>query len=52
MTADVIAVVLVLVAPALLFLGWLTLIGSIAACQAGTESSPRLTTRKCTAHAA
>ena len=31
MTADVIAVVLVLVAPALLFLGWLTLIGSIVA---------------------
>jgi hypothetical protein len=31
MTAEVIAVVLVLVAPAVLFLGWLTLIGSIVA---------------------
>jgi hypothetical protein len=31
MSVEVIAVVLVLVAPALLFLGWLTLIGSIVA---------------------
>ena len=31
MTAEVVAVVLVLLASALLFLGWLTLIGSIVA---------------------
>jgi len=31
MTAEVVAVLLVLLAPALLFLGWLTLIGSIVA---------------------
>ena len=31
MTAEVVAVVLVLVAPALLFLGWLTLMGLLVA---------------------